>query len=390
VLGAGRGSRYRHAMELRSPPPSDAGAAPAGPAGWAAFVAALSARSAVIVVVLAVVTAVLLNPFFSTPYPVLQGRTLFISAMLLFAYTAAGLWHPRWLPKGLAQVMAVVLTAPLATLVAYTATLGRRIGELMSLEMYLWGIAQITVVGMVLGLVVALGALYREREAQLRSQALQFALERETLQCQALDARLSLLQAQIEPHFLFNTLANVQALVESGSPRAPALLQSLIGYLRAAVPRLHNSHATLGDEEALLRAYLELMQMRMPDRLQWQLRIDPALRELRFPPMALLTLVENAVRHGIDPSEAGGRIEVEAGADAASGRIRIVVSDTGVGMAETAPPGMGLTNLQARLEAFFGSGATLALCEAAPHGVQAELQFRALAKSEDADRPDRR
>ena len=149
------------------------------------------------------------------------------------------------------------------------------------------------------------------------------------LERQALDARLALLHAQIEPHFLFNTLANVQALVDSGSPRAAPVLQSLIAYLRAAMPQLHEGGmSTLGDELELVRAYLELMHLRMPDRLQLRVDVDPALLALRFPPMALLTLVENAVRHGIDPSEQGGRIEVGGRLDAATRRVRLWVADT--------------------------------------------------------------
>ena len=114
-----------------------------------------------------------------------------------------------------------------------------------------------------------------------------------------------------QPHFLFNTLANVQALVDTGSPQAAVVLRSLIAYLRAAVPRLHEPATTLGQELQLVRAYLELMHMRMPDRLQFALDVDAAALDLRCPPMTLLTLVENAVRHGIDPSEEGGRIEID-------------------------------------------------------------------------------
>jgi sensor histidine kinase YesM len=225
--------------------------------------------------------------------------------------------------------------------------------------------------------VLALGALYRERDAQARSQALQFALERANLEREALNARLSLLQAQIEPHFLFNTLANVQALVECGSPRAAPLLQNLIDYLRAAMPRLHGEAPTLGNEEALVRAYLDLMLMRMPDRLRYELRVEPGLQSLRFPPMALLTLVENAVRHGIDPSEAGGLIEVGAERlrDGGADRVRLWVADTGVGMSESAVPGTGLSNLQQRLQGFFGTDAQLRLSEQPPHGVRAEIVF---------------
>jgi LytS/YehU family sensor histidine kinase len=117
------------------------------------------------------------------------------------------------------------------------------------------------------------------------------------------------------------------------------------------------------------------MLMRMPDRLQFELRIDPALRDVRFPPMALLTLVENAVRHGIDPSEQGGRIEVGARRNAA-GEVEVWVADTGVGMAESAQPGTGLTNLRDRLQAFFGAPAKLELSEQSPHGLHATLRFQ--------------
>ncbi len=118
---------------------------------------------------------------------------------------------------------------------------------------------------------IALAAMVRQRDAFARDQALAFELERSELERQALDARLRLLQAQVEPHFLFNTLANVQALVDAGSPQASTVLESLIAYLRAAVPRLHEPATTLGQELQLVRAYLELMQMRMPDRLQFTL-----------------------------------------------------------------------------------------------------------------------
>ena len=122
----------------------------------------------------------------------------------------------------------------------------------------------------------ALAAIVRQKEAIARHQALAFALERSELERQALDARLHLLQAQVAPHFLFNTLANVQALVDAGSPQASAVLRSLIAYLRAAVPLLHEPAATIGRELQLVRAYLELMHMRMPDRLQYALHVDPS------------------------------------------------------------------------------------------------------------------
>jgi LytS/YehU family sensor histidine kinase len=235
------------------------------------------------------------------------------------------------------------------------------------------GYVLVTLSAGLIGSLFALGALYRERDAQARALALQLALERETLQRQAADARLRLLTAQIEPHFLLNTLANVQQLVDSGSPRAAPVFRSLIDYLRAALPQLHEQGSTLGDEERLVRAYLELMLMRMPDRLAFTIAIEPSLRTLTFPPMALLTLVENAIRHGSDPACDGGRIEV--GARSGAGReVHLWVADTGVGLSEGGAIGTGLRNLQDRLEAFFGPGASVTLSGQAPHGVRAEIR----------------
>ena len=216
-----------------------------------------------------------------------------------------------------------------AALLAYWVTTGgdpQFVAEPCASTVYV----MLTFAGVLVAPWIALGALVRQREALARNQALAFELERSELERQALDARLRLLQAQVQPHFLFNTLANVQALVDAGSPQASEVLESLIAYLRAAVPRLHEPATTLGQELELVRAYLELMHMRMPDRLQFALQADDAALELRCPPMTLLTLVENAVRHGIDPSEEGGRIDVSV--RVRDGRCHVRVSDTGVGL----------------------------------------------------------
>jgi sensor histidine kinase YesM len=138
---------------------------------------------------------------------------------------------------------------------------------------------------------------------------------------------------------------------------------------------LHEGAPTLGREAALVRAYLELMQMRMPDRLQIALEIDPQLHGLKLPPMTLITLVENAVRHGIDPSETGGRIEVGARRDVATGRVHLWVADSGRGIDETHPPGTGLTNLRERLAATYAGRATLTLSGVSPSGVRAEIEL---------------
>ncbi|MBL8267974.1 sensor histidine kinase, partial [Steroidobacter sp.] len=133
---------------------------------------------------------------------------------------------------------------------------------------------------------------------------------------------------------------------------------------------------TLDQELELARAYIELMQMRMPDRLQFALRIDPAAAKLHCPPMTLLTLVENAVQHGIDPSEAGGRIDVDV--SMRDGRCWVRVADTGVGLkAQNSGLGTGLSTLRERMQLAFGGDAQLSLTEIEPHGVSVELSFPA-------------
>jgi len=363
----------------RPEPPSRAASSPVVQGGWTPFLAALSSRSVGVAIGFGITGALVLNPIFGVPFPVLLGRTLFLAMLLLLAYAAARQWRPRWLPERFAPIVwpmvMVGLAAPLGTLAIYLLSVGGDIAAFVRTPARVSGFAWISGSAVVVGLLLAASAGVRERLAEARSRELQLELERSRLERQALDARLSLLQAQIEPHFLFNTLANVQALVEAGSPRAAGVLRSLIAYLRAAMPRLHDEKPSLGNELALVRAYLELMQMRMPDRLRFRIDADAALGTRRFPPMALLTLVENAIRHGIDPLEDGGEIVVSAALHGEGWRV--AVTDTGSGLDPHSKPGVGLANLRERLAGFFGGAAELQLEEVQPHGVRAEISMPA-------------
>lgn len=312
--------------------------------------------------------------WFVNPFLELVAETLLFGMGVVFAPTLAGLWRQKLLPRRMAQLVAVVIGAVLAPLTMKLLSSGGAPSVFFDSVPVVRGYVMVTLGGAIIGTLFALGALYRDRDAQARAESLQFALEREKLERQAATARLQLMTAQIEPHFLLNTLAKVQKLVESGSPQAVPMFRCLTTYLRAAMPQLRRDAATLGDEERLLRAYLELMTMRMPDRLTVSLNIDSDLRRLRFPPMALLTLAENAIRHGIDPACDGGTIEV--GAPCLDGSaVHIWVADTGVGMSKSAGMGAGLTNLQARLQTIFGANASLELSEQTPHGVRADLRL---------------
>lgn len=193
-----------------------------------------------------------------------------------------------------------------------------------------------------------------------------------------MDARLRLLQAQVEPHFLFNTLANIRSLVRrSGSADATAMLDKLIDYLRAAVPKLEAGQATFEHEQQMVCAYLELMRMRMPDRLGYTVHIDPEALALHCPPMALITLVENAIKHGIDPGETGGTVDVCV--TVRDQRVQVRVADTGVGLQprRAGQSGTGLSNLRERLALAFGDDARVRLGSTAAEGTVAEAEFPA-------------
>jgi LytS/YehU family sensor histidine kinase len=283
---------------------------------------------------------------------------------------------PRWLERWILQVVGVAVVIPPTTAIIFALATAAGEPHFSEDPDRLAGFSLLAGLGVFVAPWVALGALVRQKDALARNQALAFDLERSQLERQALDARLRLLQAQVAPHFLFNTLANVQALVDAGSPQAPAVLRSLTAYLRAAVPRLDDPTTTLGQEVQLVRAYLELMHMRMPDRLQFALHVDDAALSLHCPPMTLLTLVENAVRHGIDPSEQGGRIDISV--QRRGDRCVVRVSDNGAGLRPSSEGlGTGLSALRERLQLSFGGDARLSVSAQQPKGVCAELDFPA-------------
>jgi hypothetical protein len=313
----------------------------------------------------------------TTPAWVWILRVMVSGMLVACAFGLAERWPrrlPRWLGRWVWQLLAVVASVPLGALLAYWATTG--VANFWANELRLNGFRHLCFMGWLFGPWIAVTALVRQRDAFVAGQAVAFQLERSELERRALDARMRLLQAQVQPHFLFNTLANVRALVNTGSPRASEVLDSLIAYLRAAVPRLDEAATTLGHELELVRAYLALMHMRMPDRLQFSVHADAGTEALRCPPMAVLTLVENAVRHGIDPSEEGGRIDVNVALR--EGRCIARVLDTGVGLRQAGDGlGTGLSTLRERLQLAFAGDARLSLAGVTPHGVCAELDFPA-------------
>jgi signal transduction histidine kinase len=318
-------------------------------------------------------------PGWEASYLVLISRLLLISTALVLVFGLLERWPvqlPKWMSRWVLQVAGVAFVVPFVVALVYGLTTFGDAQHWWLNSGRLSGYAGMCMLSLLIAPWMAVAALLQQIRGEAQRQALAFELERSEFARKEVDARLQLLQAQVEPHFLFNTLANVRELVDSGSPQASTVLASLIAYLRAAVPRLHEPATTLGQELQLVRAYLELMHMRMPDRLQFSLHADDSAQGLYCPPMTLLTLVENAVRHGIDPSEEGGRIDVRV--QVQNGRLRIQVVDTGVGLQATSDGlGTGLSTLRERLQLAFGGDAYLRLAPLEPHGLCAELEFRA-------------
>jgi hypothetical protein len=338
---------------------------------------AKTSRRVAVALTMSIVVGLLLMHGWTTSPAALFLRTTILGLSATAAFAVFEVWPrrlPRWLERWALQVVAVGVFMPVTTVLIYVLSTPQGAPPFWETPSRMNGWTHLTFAGILLAPWTALAAIVRQKEAFARNQELAFALERSELERQALDARLRLLQAQVAPHFLFNTLANVQALVDAGSPHASAVLRSLTAYLRAAVPLLHESAATIERELQLVRPYLELMQMRMPDRLEYAMNVDPAALNVRCPPTMVLTLVENAVRHGIDPSEEGGRIDIDV--KRLGGRCVVRVTDTGAGLQQSGGGlGTGLTTLRERLRLIFGDAAELRLTSGAPRGVAVEIDL---------------
>jgi Histidine kinase len=188
-------------------------------------------------------------------------------------------------------------------------------------------------------------------------------------------SELALLQAQIEPHFLFNTLAHVLSTVEREPPVAKAMLEHLTRYLRASLQRTRESEHRLAEELELIEASLAIAAMRLGPRLRYRIAVDASLRDLRLPPMLLQPLVENAIRHGIEPAVDGGEIRVDG--EQLGAELTLRVTDDGKGLAAGAPEGVGLSNVRSRLVSLYGDKGRLSLFSNSAHGVIAELRLPA-------------
>lgn len=210
-------------------------------------------------------------------------------------------------------------------------------------------------------------------KAEVKAAAAQETADAETLKRQVVEARMAAMQAQVEPHFLFNTLASIDHLIEVDPARASRMQKNLISMLRASMPALRESGADLGRELAVVRPYLEILKVRMQERLRTEVNVSEGLYSAEFPPMMLQSLVENAIKHGLEPKPEGGTLTVSA--EVAHGKLAVTVADTGVGFgrAATAGTGIGLDNIRERLKLLYGGDAELRIAENAPGGTRVSI-----------------
>ena len=214
-------------------------------------------------------------------------------------------------------------------------------------------------------------------QAEVKAAQATEVAESESLKRQVIEARMAAMQAQVEPHFLFNTLASIDHLIETDPVRASTMQKNLIALLRASLPTLREANAqgtrALAHELAVIRPYLEILKVRMEERLQTMIDVPEGLHSAEFPPMMLQSLVENAIKHGLEPKPEGGTLAVKA--EVLHGMLALTVADTGLGFgkAATAGTGTGLANIRERLALLYGQHAQLTLTENQPSGTVATI-----------------
>ena len=209
-------------------------------------------------------------------------------------------------------------------------------------------------------------------QAEVKAAEAAETAESEQLKRQVVEARMAAMQAQVEPHFLFNTLASIDHLILTDPSRASQMQKNLIALLRASMPSMRESTPmahNLGREMAVIRPYLEIIKVRMEERLQTDIQVPEGLLSAEFPSMMIQSLVENAIKHGLEPKAEGGRLTVKA--EIVHGKLAVTVADTGLGFgkAATAGTGVGLANIRERIKLLYGDRASMTVADNTPSGT---------------------
>ena len=338
----------------------------------------LDARYAVVLnVICALVITFMLNPGSHFGQNLVASMCIGMIAFLLIDGMRLTLWGAGQRPRFLPFMLIILLSVPVAQmlgLLLFGWLTGVDVGGFENL-------LPTQMMGTLVFTLLATGGAVlffssREKIARLQMAAAEEKARAESVARQAMQAQLQLLQAQIEPHMLFNTLANLQGLISFDPDRAQLLLDQLIQYLRATLSSSRAESTTLEQEFSLMQAYLGLMSIRMGARLRFTLDLPEALRQIKVPPMLLQPLVENAIQHGLEPKIEGGHIHVHASTD--GGVLLLTVSDDGLGLdhpGQTKGTHLGVANIRERLRGMHGDAASLSLNANTPAGVVARLQL---------------
>lgn len=265
----------------------------------------------------------------------------------------------------IAIIVAAVLLGTFAGTVLGSYAIGMRPSALFGERFPFF--TQLVLLGILFGVLVSYVFISLERISEER-------LQRIEMEKAATEAELRLVQSQMEPHFLFNTLANVRSLIDSDPARAGEMLETFVAFLRTSLRTGRERTVPLSQELDVVKSYLDLFAMRMGQRLRYRIDLPEELRSVAIPPLLVQPLVENAVKHGLEPSVAGG--EVMIAAERGDGRISIRVADSGVGIRETAGgSGIGLENVRRRLAIMYGDTGRLVIEENSPSGVKVVIEI---------------
>jgi len=232
---------------------------------------------------------------------------------------------------------------------------------------------QLIGIGILFGAIITYFFFSQEKIAQSRTQIQEERIKRLDSEKRAVETHLKLLQAQVEPHFLFNSLSTIVSLMDTDPKKARHMLTDLIHYLRVSLSKTRAESSTIAQEMEMARTYLNIYKIRMGERLRYHFQVEEGLKEASIPPMLVQPLVENAVKHGLEPSPEGGDITITV--ERKNGRIRVIVTDTGKGLDETGDAGFGLANIRDRLGSMYGDKGRLVLKENRPKGLKAMIEI---------------
>ena len=315
-------------------------------------------------------------------FPFLENRfgDLLISAqvvgftLLALLYPALNIaMKPLWRAFSIASAL---LVGAFFGTVLVVLVKGRDLGMMFSDSERLWSFGLTAAIGFISGTIAVTVMITRARIARAEAELLRSEADRQRLARKHAEAELKVIRAQIEPHFLFNTLANLSFLIKDDPKQALAMLENLIDYLQAAVPRIRGETSTLRNELVMASAYVAILQIRMGDRLQSVFDVPQDLLALPFPPMMLITLIENAIKHGLNELPEGGTITVSA--SRRTDVLVLSVTDTGAGLPQLgndSKDGIGLSNIRERLAAMYGERGKLMLTANQPRGTVATLEI---------------